>query len=81
MFSTNTETFLNLDLGSFVRSLLLVQSLEKSCPTGLLSTVADIFRRKLLTSDTRSQLALFIVNEIRSEGDVDWLQKVIGATI
>jgi len=66
----------DVDLGDLVRSLLLVQGLDRSSATGLLPKILEVYRQKTLTTDSRSQLALFIVNEIRCEGGEGWLQAV-----
>lgn len=66
----------DLDFGSFARSLLLVQMLDKSVQTGLTPKILDLYRRPDISSDSRSQLALFLVNEIKTEEPEDWALRV-----
>jgi hypothetical protein len=64
------------DLSSAVRSLLLLQGLDKSEPTFLLTQSLDLFRLLELTSDSKSQLAIFIINEVKATRSDGWISEV-----
>ena len=64
-------------LSSAVRSLLLLQGLDKSEPTFLLVQTLDLFRLPELTSDSKSQLAIFIINEVKATNKEGWISQVI----
>ncbi len=50
----------------FIRALLLVQTLERGQETQLTAEVKSIFEIKNLSTDSRSQVAIFIMNELRA---------------
>ncbi len=66
-------------LSSAVRSLLLLQGLDKSEPTFLLTQSLDLFRLPDLTSDSKSQLAIFIINEVKATKNEGWISQVFGS--
>lgn len=66
------------DLSSAVRSLLLLQGLDKSEPTFLLTQSLNLLRlpETELTSDSKSQLAIFIINEVKATRSDGWISEV-----
>ncbi len=77
-FPTKSKVVLesSADLANFVRSLLLLQSLDKREQTGLTSKVLGLFCLDELTSDSRSQLSIFIINEMKAKEEKDWISQV-----
>lgn len=61
----------------FIRALLLIQSLQKGEETSLINEIQPIFLMKNISTDSRSQIALFMINELKAKSSETLLLEVL----